>query len=77
MLCSLKVSRVEIHSVPCTGYPGGYTVSRGPSIFLDKKAKGRVPPLLDNLGRLKDLCSQSTWWCAWASHVWCDLSLEE
>jgi len=33
--------------VPCTGYPGGYDVSRDPSIFLDKKAKGKVPPLLD------------------------------
>ena len=40
-----------MYSVPCTGYPGGYAVSRGPSIFLDKKAKGRVPPLL-NLSRM-------------------------
>ena len=34
-----------MYSVRCTGYPGGYSVSRGPSIFLDKKGKGRVPPL--------------------------------
>ena len=52
--------------MPCTGYPGGYAVSRGPSIFLDKKAKGRVPPLL-NLSTMIEgpLLTE------------CDLSLEE
>ena len=28
-----------MYSVPCTGYPGGYAVSRGPSIFQEFLSK--------------------------------------
>ena len=36
-----------IQCVAQGGGGGGYAVSRGPLIFLDKKAERRVPPLLD------------------------------